>query len=339
MKHIFRIAMRVCAAAALLSLSALVVYGQGSSKGFGFYGDGKEPTQSSVLRVIDSVIVDTSKLIVSYKADFKMSPDGKDRWNITRLYIGEHYSLFLDYSTHLKAANEYGQQDYMLHLMYTRYPEISTDSVNKLAHSRFPSLEGMGNSYSYYYKSVLSDNKTKISKVTVPDIWSKSVQNRTMRTAHIYEEDTQVLDWIISDEIEYFSGYNCQKAECDFRGRRWVAWFTTEIPVAEGPWKLKGLPGLIVQAEDTTGQYRFRMIGISDIPEPICDYKYEDEDVSSYKKYKRYERSCYLWPKSFNENMIVLLNINNKMEEADHRNWQMDYYPMEWLKKSRKIRK
>ena len=49
----------------------------------------------------------------------------------------------------------------------------------------------------------------------------------------------------------------CQKASTTYRGRDYVVWFTPEIPVSHGPWKLRGLPGLIIEASDLTGKYEF----------------------------------------------------------------------------------
>ena len=53
-------------------------------------------------------------------------------------------------------------------------------------------------------------------------------------------------------------------AEAEFRGRVWRAWFTYEIPMPYGPWKLGGLPGLILKAEDADSLFVFEMAGISD---------------------------------------------------------------------------
>lgn len=52
------------------------------------------------------------------------------------------------------------------------------------------------------------------------------------------------------------------KATCRFRGRDYEAWYTPEIPRSEGPWKLQGLPGLILKASDNRQHYTFVCTGI-----------------------------------------------------------------------------
>lgn len=78
----------------------------------------------------------------------------------------------------------------------------------------------------------------------------------------VYEEDIEVPQWEIEDSVKTILGYECQKAVTDFRGRRWVAWFAPDIPVSEGPWKLSGLPGLILDAHDVKNHYHFYATGI-----------------------------------------------------------------------------
>ncbi|MBU3814175.1 MAG: GLPGLI family protein, partial [Candidatus Bacteroides intestinipullorum] len=46
----------------------------------------------------------------------------------------------------------------------------------------------------------------------------------------------------------------------------WTVWFTPDIPVSEGPWKLHGLPGLILQAEDSEHWFSFACIEIENAP-------------------------------------------------------------------------
>ena len=50
------------------------------------------------------------------------------------------------------------------------------------------------------------------------------------------------------------------RAETTFAGRKWYAWFTQEIPFQDGPYKFKGLPGLIIKVEDAKGDYSFDLM-------------------------------------------------------------------------------
>jgi GLPGLI family protein len=78
-----------------------------------------------------------------------------------------------------------------------------------------------------------------------------------------YEEEMEMPQWTIhADGQRAIAGYLCQKATTTFRGREWTAWFTIDIPIQEGPWKLYGLPGLILHAEDSQRDFRFACIYI-----------------------------------------------------------------------------
>ena len=76
-----------------------------------------------------------------------------------------------------------------------------------------------------------------------------------------YEEALDEMQWEIGDETSTVLGYECQSATADYHGRKWTAWFAPEIPVAFGPWKFHGLPGLILKAE-ADGTFCFEATGI-----------------------------------------------------------------------------
>lgn len=78
----------------------------------------------------------------------------------------------------------------------------------------------------------------------------------------IYEEQLEEINWRILPETLSVQGYLCQKATVRFRSRNYVAWFTQEVPINEGPYKFKGLPGLIVKLSDTNNNYEFECTGI-----------------------------------------------------------------------------
>lgn len=77
-----------------------------------------------------------------------------------------------------------------------------------------------------------------------------------------YEEDYEKPNWVILDSVKTISGIECILASTNYRGREWNAWFAPDIAVQEGPWKLTGLPGLILEAYDTKKHYKFLFSGV-----------------------------------------------------------------------------
>ncbi len=93
-------------------------------------------------------------------------------------------------------------------------------------------------------------------------------KDRLGRDVYQYEED-RPISWKILSETMKIGDYKVQKAETDFGGRKWTAWFTTDLPYQDGPYKFGGLPGLIVKVEDAQGEYSFDLMKnykISDFP-------------------------------------------------------------------------
>lgn len=84
-----------------------------------------------------------------------------------------------------------------------------------------------------------------------------SVYNSFGLSHHTYTEDWEKPLWQLCDSTLTILGYECSSATCFFRGRQWFAFFTPEIPMNDGPWKLCGLPGLILKAFDMKGDYCF----------------------------------------------------------------------------------
>ena len=77
-----------------------------------------------------------------------------------------------------------------------------------------------------------------------------------------YQEPIADYGWEMMEGDSVIGGYACQKAQMTYRGHSWVAWFTPEIAVSDGPWKLCGLPGLILDAADKEGDYHFMFTGL-----------------------------------------------------------------------------
>lgn len=89
----------------------------------------------------------------------------------------------------------------------------------------------------------------------------------------IVTEKLPALDWKIQKEGgREIGGYQCQKATTEFRGRTYEAWFTTALPLDAGPWKLSGLPGLILEAKDKEGIVQFVFAGLKLIKDEEIDW-------------------------------------------------------------------
>lgn len=76
------------------------------------------------------------------------------------------------------------------------------------------------------------------------------------------KEKTPKIKWKIKDDFKKINDFKCQYAEGYFRGRIYKVWFTTDIPLPYGPWKLQGLPGLIFLASDNKNQIIFSIKSI-----------------------------------------------------------------------------
>lgn len=85
---------------------------------------------------------------------------------------------------------------------------------------------------------------------------TKTYNSRIGRDQYSYDED-RPMEWKILAETATIGDYKTQKAETQFAGRTWYAWFATDVPIQDGPYKFAGLPGLIVKAEDAKGDYSF----------------------------------------------------------------------------------
>lgn len=106
-------------------------------------------------------------------------------------------------------------------------------------------------------------------------------------------EDTQMPEWeLVGDSTKTILGYPCTLATATFKGRQWRAWFTEDIPLDNGPWKLCGLPGLILRAQDSEAEFIFDAIGLEQGSDEAITYdkkadKYDDITFSKFVELKR----------------------------------------------------
>lgn len=158
------------------------------------------------------------------------TPKGPTDTYATILQLGEKLARFMDYATY--------QTDSIADVT-----GVSSSDVNTYL------LRGLKNEFSFdqtVYQNYPTGRLRIYSSIT-PDTYA-------------YEEPLRPIQWALAEGTDTICGYVCKKATGQYGGRQWTAWYAPEIPASFGPWKLVGLPGLVLAAQDAEGIHHFSAI-------------------------------------------------------------------------------
>ena len=235
---------------------------------------------------------DTARYLVYY--DLRMVEDTVNAPDIAvketmRLELGDHVSLF------------YSQMAYQ------------ADSANAIV------MKNGGNSYSgggkiswRLYKNYPTEGKTALLE-------------RLGMDRFVCTEDYSAPLWQpVADSSAVILGYQCSMAVTNYKGRTWYAWYAEDIPLDAGPWKLGGLPGLILRAYDAPRHYVFDAVGMSEVapPAPIY-YKGGKYEAVSRKQLEGIRRRYFADPVGYitnNPNVTVQIRDEQGNEVANPKN-------------------
>lgn len=105
--------------------------------------------------------------------------------------------------------------------------------------------------------------------------------------------DEAIPEWSLTADTSNINGVLCQKAITELGNRTWTAWFTTEIPISDGPYKFAGLPGLVVQVQDEQAHWLFNLTDITNAVNyaATLNRQLDFEQISSKKKFLAAKRS------------------------------------------------
>lgn len=104
---------------------------------------------------------------------------------------------------------------------------------------------------------------------------------------YIIKEHFPKIDWTITTDTTKISNHICYKATAEFRGRSYTAWFAPSIATTFGPWKLHGLPGLILTAYDSKKEVFFTAKKIQTVHYPVTTSNIGNIEIVSSKEYKQ----------------------------------------------------
>lgn len=114
-----------------------------------------------------------------------------------------------------------------------------------------------------------------------------SIYNSYVDNIRCNQNIDQMHQWQMIEETDTILGYVSQKACLTYAGRDYTAWFTTEIPINDGPWKFWGLPGLILKVVDKEEQFEWVAIGLENIDGDIVMNKgdYEKANPTQFRDF------------------------------------------------------
>jgi len=142
-------------------------------------------------------------------------------------------------------------------------------------------------------------------------------------TTYYITEPNSVFKWVIEPTILDVSGYKCKRATTVFAGRKYEAWFTSEIPVSDGPYKFTGLPGLIVKVRDFNDNYVFQLLKASKISANINKINIvmpsESKCVKTTKQEFRNGQRNYSNNRSVQSNPPGSVTINGRPSQGTNR--------------------
>lgn len=134
-------------------------------------------------------------------------------------------------------------------------------------------------------------------------------------------EEPVNFNWKITDSIKTINELKVQKAETNFGGRKWIAWFTQEIPLSYGPYKFNGLPGLIIEIYDTQKDYIFKLVKSEKIPKDYQSYTlvgFKSRAIkTNYKKLNNLKLELYQNPFKYVLNGKLSIPEGKKLQLED----------------------
>ena len=103
---------------------------------------------------------------------------------------------------------------------------------------------------------------------------------RTLFPKYNLKDENYSIEWQLTNESKTIIGYKCFKAIGNYRGRDYIAYFTTEIPIQSGPNTFDNLPGHVLEVFSTDGIVKFKAFQVKETNEKI--YNVFDEDKREY---------------------------------------------------------
>lgn len=214
-----------------------------------------------LLTTINVVAQKPDKALIRVKYSFSHMMDTNQRQNYyteTMLLVaGKDASVFLSYDKILRDAEA-----------KKSFEEQARQQAGNIQMLKSPPRKRQYSDIEYYYFANEDRFFTK----------------EQMGISYLTERKAEKIAWKITSEKQIIEGINCKKATAFFKGRNWNVWFAEDLPFTSGPWRLTGLPGLIIQANDENKEVLFDFAGLEQIDHTQKNTTHNPLDEYSFKK-------------------------------------------------------
>lgn len=167
----------------------------------------------------DSVLLDQSRLNLIYRHEFRVDTFASPMWSNVKMRIGRKVVKQTD-----------------LHIYFTNlWRKISEENPGIVPDREQAELILNGNCNHPYFAEMTTSPSENTLRVTCCNYLLGSHSG-----PFVYEESIPKMEWQLLDGADSVAGYACKVAQTHFRGRIWKAWYTLQIRIPIGPWKLHG---------------------------------------------------------------------------------------------------
>ena len=188
-------------------------------------------------------------------------------------------------------------------------------------------LSRYGDSIKLIGNTRINNNREYYFDFNKDSLYSKLFAPNDRKMA-IVKESIYKPKWDLIDEYKTIGKYKCQKAKAKINDRIYYAYFTKEIALSAGPWRIFGLPGLVIEAYDEDRKYSFFLESIQN-SEYNSYEKPMAERIITFEQYKRIKIE-----NSINhEKSIQTMQSNPKSEIKVEYNGNTNYSELEFISK------
>lgn len=196
-------------------------------------------------------------------------------------YAFSQNTLQVDY--HSSRNGDYGECTLITNEYLSTWESNYQSNTNMLNNVSFYFFKDKKNKMIYYQNNILT------KKIAIKDTLNK-------------------MSWEITNAKKKVLGFACQEAKTSFRGRNYIAYFTEDLAINDGPWKFGGLPGLILEIKSVDGYLSYEANKITRLQEN--EFNLPDTETTKFLNWDEYKQ---MFVKIYN-NYINLIKTSEDMD-------------------------